>query len=148
MEAIIFIGIQATGKSSFYKERFYRTHIRINLDMLKTRHREDVFLHACIKAKQSFVVDNTNTTLKTRRKYIELARDAGFTVTGYYFASNLQEALKRNAARLGEERIPDAGVFGAYRRLQLPIYAEGFDELFYVSLTEQGFTVKEWADEI
>ena len=60
MEAVILIGIQATGKSTFYKEYFYDTHVRINLDMLKTRRREDILLQACIQAKQSFVVDNTN----------------------------------------------------------------------------------------
>ena len=40
MEAVIFVGLQASGKSTFYRERFSRTHVRINLDMLKTRHRE------------------------------------------------------------------------------------------------------------
>ena len=40
MEAIIFIGIQATGKSAFYQQRFADTHIRLNLDMLKTRRRK------------------------------------------------------------------------------------------------------------
>ena len=40
MEMVLFVGIQATGKSSFYLERFFRTHVRINLDMLKTHHRE------------------------------------------------------------------------------------------------------------
>jgi len=35
MEAIIFIGIQATGKSTFFQQRFFATHVRINLDMLK-----------------------------------------------------------------------------------------------------------------
>jgi transcriptional regulator with XRE-family HTH domain len=37
VEAIIFVGIQASGKSTFYRERFFDTHLRINLDMLKTR---------------------------------------------------------------------------------------------------------------
>jgi len=36
---ILLMGIQAAGKSEFCKRRFYRTHIRLNLDMLKTRHR-------------------------------------------------------------------------------------------------------------
>jgi predicted kinase len=40
MEAVILIGIQGSGKSTFCRERFFNTHIRINLDMLKTRHRE------------------------------------------------------------------------------------------------------------
>lgn len=38
MEAIVFVGIQAAGKTSFYRERFFRTHIRLSLDMLRTRH--------------------------------------------------------------------------------------------------------------
>ncbi|MBN1315005.1 MAG: hypothetical protein JXA42_06040 [Anaerolineales bacterium] len=37
MQAVIFIGIQATGKSTFFKERFFNTHVRISLDLLKTR---------------------------------------------------------------------------------------------------------------
>ena len=68
MEAIIFIGLQAAGKSSFYRDRFFNTHIRINLDMLKTRHREQMILQACLTAKQSFVVDNTNPSLCTGQK--------------------------------------------------------------------------------
>ncbi len=44
MEAVIFIGIQATGKSIFYKDRFFKTHIRINLDMLRTMNREALFI--------------------------------------------------------------------------------------------------------
>ena len=60
MEAVILCGIQATGKSTFCHSRLYSTHIRLNLDMLKTRHREDVLFEACLRAKQPFVVDNTN----------------------------------------------------------------------------------------
>ena len=85
MEAVIFIGIQGSGKSTFYKERFVDTHIRINLDMLKTRHREQYLVNACIVAKQAFVVDNTNPTRADRSRYIEPAKAAGFKVIGYYF---------------------------------------------------------------
>ena len=41
MELILLIGIQASGKSTFFKRRYCDTHVRINLDMLKTRHREE-----------------------------------------------------------------------------------------------------------
>jgi predicted kinase len=51
VDAIIFVGIQATGKSTFFKERFFDTHVRINLDMLKTRHREETLFNACLEAK-------------------------------------------------------------------------------------------------
>lgn len=39
MEAVIFVGVQASGKTMFYYERFFDTHIRLSLDMLKTRAR-------------------------------------------------------------------------------------------------------------
>jgi predicted kinase len=145
VEAVIFVGIQATGKSSFYRARFFRTHVRINLDMLKTRHREDLLLRACIEAKQPFVVDNTNTTGEGRARYITLAKAAGFRIIGYYFQSRIDDALRRNENRPEAERIPAKGIWGAYRRLQLPSFGEGFDALYYVQIQEpQAFVVQEW----
>ncbi|WP_197529108.1 ATP-binding protein [Aeoliella mucimassa] len=40
MEVVVFIGLQASGKSTFYKQRFVDTHMRLNLDMLRTRYRD------------------------------------------------------------------------------------------------------------
>lgn len=149
MEAIIFIGIQATGKSTFYKDNFFKTHIRINLDMLKTRNREDIILEACVKAKQPFVVDNTNPTVMDRKKYIDIAKAGDFKVVGYYFQSNINEAVLRNEKRKGKEFVPLAGIRGTYSKLHLPDKAEGFDELYYVCINEEDkFVVEEWKNEV
>jgi predicted kinase len=147
MHAVIFSGIQATGKSTFYCRRFFRTHVRISLDVLKTRHRERLLLRACLDGKQPFVVDNTNPTRQDRARYVEPARAAGFRVTGYYFESNPQDALRRNAARLEAERIPIPGLLGTRKALEVPMLDEGFDELYYVRIGDDGeFVVQEWAD--
>jgi len=74
VEAVIFIGLQGAGKSTFYQQRFFATHLRINLDMLKTRNRERRFLQVCIETRQCFVVDNTNLTRAHRHVYIEAAK--------------------------------------------------------------------------
>lgn len=149
MTAIIFIGIPAAGKSTFCRQRFFDTHIRINLDMLKTRHREKLLLHAFIAAKQPFVIDNTNASAAERKRFITPAREAGFKVIGYYFSSRVQDALERNRQRQGRARIADKGVLGAAGRLELPSLAEGFDELWYVRMDGRGgFIVEEWNDEI
>ena len=149
MTAIILTGIPASGKSSFFKERFFDTHIRINLDMLKTRHREKLLLLACIAAKQPFVIDNTNSTVVERERFITPARDAGFRVIGYYFSSKVQDALKRNRQREGKARIPDKGVTGMAGRLELQTIDEGFDELWYVRMDGNGgFIIEEWNDEL
>jgi predicted kinase len=136
MEAIIFTGIQATGKSTFYKQYFADTHVRINLDMLKTRRRETLLLEACIEAKQSFVIDNTNPTAENRKKYIEPARAAGFQIIGYYFQSKIKQALLRNRQRSGKACIPEAGVRSAFAKLQRPDFSEGFDVLYYVTIID------------
>ncbi|MEN8221264.1 MAG: AAA family ATPase [Pseudomonadota bacterium] len=146
MEAILFTGIQATGKSTFYKQNFSDTHLRINLDMLKTRPREDIILKACLEAKQRFVVDNTNPTAENRQKYIALAKAAGFKIIGYYFQSKLKDAIRRNSRRTGKACIPEKGVRAAYAKLQIPNFSEGFDSLYYVTINgDNTFTIKEWS---
>lgn len=138
MEAVIFVGLQGCGKSTFYKERFFDTHLRINLDMLRTRHRETLLLRACLEMRQPFVVDNTNLSPEARARYIEPARAAGFRVVGYLFDLPVSLCLERNAARPPAMRIPVKGIFGAAKRLRWPTPAEGFDRIFWVRLDQAG----------
>jgi predicted kinase len=143
-QAVIFIGIQASGKSSFYKARFFNTHLRINLDMLRTRPREKRLFQACLAGKISFVIDNTNPIPEDRARYILLAKAAGFQVIGYFFYTSLESALQRNAQRTINEQIPEKGVRAAYRKLRPPTLAEGFDKLYRVMISPQKtFVVEE-----
>ena len=149
MEAVIFVGIQGSGKSTFCKERFFDSHVRINLDMLRTKNREKLIFEACLEAKQKFVIDKTNLTLADREKYIGKAKSFGFKVSGYYFQTNLEKAIERNNKREGKAKIPDKGLFSSFKRLQIPKLEEGFDELFYVSINEENqFVVENWKDEV
>jgi hypothetical protein len=143
MEAVILIGIQGSGKTTFYRERFFRTHIRLSLDMLKTRRRLDVLLGGCIEARQPFVLDNTNVTAAERSRYVAPVKAAGFEVVGYFFEPDLPGSLRRNEERAAEERIPRAGLFGTLKRLERPSHDEGFDALFRVRvLAPSGFDVE------
>ena len=149
MQAIILIGIQATGKSTFFKRKFFGTHIRINLDMLKTRHREKLLLQACLEMKQPFVVDNTNPTREDRARYIPHAQDGGFRIMGYYFQSKFQQACQRNSSRIAEDQVSEKGIRGTYAKLELPTFEEGFDELYYVKIEQNDeFVVETWQDEV
>lgn len=148
-QAVIFIGIQASGKSTFYFTQYFRTHVRINLDMLHTRHREYIFLNACLSTHQSFVVDNTNLTRVERARYLPIAKEHGFFRVGFYFRSKISEAIERNASRPAEDRIPEIGIRGAHAKLEIPSFDEGFDELNYVSIKENGeFSISPWSNEI
>lgn len=133
-EAVIFIGLQGAGKSTFYRERFFATHLRLNLDMLRTRRRETLLLDACLAGRISFVTDNTNPTIEERARYIAPARTVGFRITGYYFDIPIALCLKRNTARPATERVPPIGLYGTRKRLHPPTPDEGFDALYRVSI--------------
>lgn len=149
MEAVIFMGLQGAGKSTFYKERFFATHLRINLDMLKTRHREKRLLTVCIETSQPFVVDNTNPTRTEREVYIRAAKETGFRVIGYYFQSRVEDCKQRNDQRPSEQQVPLRAILGTAGRMELPNRDEGFDVLNYVRIDETGsFVVEEWKDEV
>lgn len=46
MQLIIFTDVQAWGKSSFYLLNWPHSYLRMNLDMLKTSHREKLIFEA------------------------------------------------------------------------------------------------------
>ncbi len=148
MELILFIGIQATGKSSFYKEHFFNSHVRISLDLLNTRNKQQQFMNTCFGLQTAFVVDNTNLTVEVRKAFLEQAKANKYQIKGYYFQSKLADSLARNEKRHGKERIPEIGIKGAYKKLELPTFEEGFDEINYVELNKGTFVVSDWTNEI
>lgn len=143
MDAVLFCGVQGSGKSSFYRDRFFPTHVRLSLDLLGTRNREDVLLFACLAAQQPFVVDNTNVSAKTRQRYLKLAKASGFRCTLYYFEITVEEAIQRNALRPEPLRVPELAVRGTFKKLEVPTMAEGFDAAFQVRIGTAGFEVTE-----
>lgn len=146
MQLILFAGLQGAGKSTFFARRFADTHVRLNMDMLVTRHRERLLFDACLSAKALTVIDNTNPTREERARYIVPARAARFEIVGYYFASAVETCRQRNESR--PRVVPLVGLLGTAKRMVLPTLAEGFDALHYVRADGNGdFIVEPWAEE-
>lgn len=148
MEAIIFVGLQATGKSTFYKNNLFNTHLRISNDLLKTKNREKLLLEFCRTTNMSFVVDNTNVTKEVRQKYIEFCKEINCITKCYYFKTDLQRSILWNSKRIGKDRIPDVGILGTHKKMEIPILEEGFNNLYYVDFLDGNFIVKDWGNEI
>ena len=147
MDIVVLIGIPASGKTSFYKERFFPSHVYVSLDQVKTRSAERELFGFCLNRRKSCVVDNCNVTLEDRRRYIDAATAADAKVIGYCFVTDRNEALARNAAREGKNRVKDAAIRSAYSKLRYPTLAEGFDELYFVRLKNGEFEVEAYHEE-
>ena len=125
------IGGQGSGKSTFYRETFLDTHVRIDLDMLRTRRREKLILEACIAGQQSSW-STIPIARADRARYIARARVAGFRMIAYFFSTPMSEALRLNNLRKGKQRVPPVAIAGTFENIQRPTLEEGFDEIHTV----------------
>ncbi len=142
LECVVFIGLQASGKTAFYRLRFASTHDHVSKDNFpharQRNARQLVLIEAALAAGRSVVVDNTNPTPADRQAVIALAHARGARVVAYYFESTPRESLARNRRREGKARVPDVAILTTAKRLVPPTPAEGFDEIHPVHLTETG----------
>jgi hypothetical protein len=122
MEAIVLCGVQGSGKTTLFRDRFAATHEHVSLDVQGSRAREAALIAECLEAGRPFVVDNTNPTVADRARYIDPAREAGFKVIGY-----LVEGDGRSV------HVGPATAAATARRFVRPTPEEGFDELFHAS---------------
>ena len=139
----IMMGIQGSGKSTFVKEKF-PDFVRVNLDTLHTRNKENKLIEESFKNHKDMVIDNTNPTKADREKYILAAKANGYHIVGYFMQSVLKECINRNNLREGKAKIPASAIAATSNRMELPDLREGFDELFFVSITEDGFKIDKW----
>ena len=64
--AVIMIGIQASGKSTFCSKYLSDGFVRISMDELNTRNKEKLLLAECISKGMDIVIDNTNPKKENR----------------------------------------------------------------------------------
>lgn len=147
MELVIFVGLQASGKSTFFRERFAATHAHVSKDLFRNNRnrnrRQAQLIEAALGKGVSVVVDNTNPTAGDRMSLIRLGRRFGAEIVGYYFDSTVRQSIGRNRQRAGADQVPDVAVYATAKKLERPAYREGFDELFSVRITgDSAFDVR------
>jgi 2'-5' RNA ligase len=142
MELIIFMGLQASGKTTFYRERFRGSHAHVSKDNFRhhrnPERRQRELIEKAFRAGQSVVVDNTNVTKAARAPLVELGRAWGARISGYLFESDLGECVERNRLRTGKARVPDVALYATAKRFEAPSRQEGFHELFVLRRSGTG----------
>lgn len=142
VECVVFVGLPASGKSTFYHRRFAATHVHISKDLwsksVDKGARQARELRAALAGGRPVVVDNTSPAPSDRAVIIAAAREHGARVIGYYFAATTREALGRNRGRQGAARVPEVAIFTTAKRMVVPDKAEGYDELYRVTILPDG----------
>jgi len=128
LEIVVLVGIPGSGKTTLALSS-YPNHKRINLDTLHTRNKEDEEISNALANGQDLIIDNTNTTKKSRSKYVQMAKLFGVSIRAVYLQCPLELALERNAHREGRGHVPDSAVRFYYKVLQPPKQDEGFDRI-------------------
>jgi predicted kinase len=132
-ELIIFVGLQAAGKSTYYRNHLAATHVHVSKDLMKTAGNRDVkqeqMIEEALGQGRSVVVDNTNPTPAVRAPLLEQGRRHGARVVAYYFETTVKDAVARNRLREGKARVPDVAIFVTAKKMVPPGLAEGFDEV-------------------
>ena len=132
-ELIIFSGLQASGKTTFYRAHLSATHVHVSKDLMKNaRNRDERQFQEIARALaegKSVAVDNTNPTPVQRAPLIALGRAYGARVVALYFETTVKDSVVRNRLREGKERVPDVALFVTAKKMVPPTLAEGFDEV-------------------
>jgi len=133
LELVIFVGLQAAGKSTYFAAQLAATHVHVSKDLMKNTRDRDVRqereIAAALAAGKSVAVDNTNPTPAVRAPLIALGRQHGARVIACYFQTSVKEAVARNRTREGKARVPDVAIFVTAKKLVPPALEEGFDEV-------------------
>jgi predicted kinase len=150
METVLLIGLQGSGKSSFFRTRFEATHALVSKDLFPNARNRDRRqrreLESAWSAGRSVVLDNTNAARSDRAPVIAAARARGSSVVGYYFESKVEDCLRRNRER--SRPVPDVAIYSTIARMERPRREEGFDALHHVRVDPAGgFEVSDWIDE-
>ena len=133
LEMIIFVGLQAAGKSTYYHANLAATHVHVSKDLMTNVRdrdaRQQQMIEEAFRAGKSVAVDNTNPLPAVRAPLIALARRYGARVVAYFFENAVKDAVARNRLREGKARVPDVAIFVAAKKLVPPVIGEGFDEV-------------------
>jgi predicted kinase len=146
MRVAILVGLQASGKTTFYRRHLAATHAHVSKDNFrnarKPQKRQLRLMSEALAAGRSIAVDNTNPSAAEWTPLITLARSFDAAVIGYWFPPDVEACIARNAAR--DSPVPDVGFFTTLRLLRRPTLSDGFDELYSVTINDTGdFTVTE-----
>ncbi len=152
LEVVVLVGLPGAGKSTFYRERFSLSHALVSKDLYRPGaprkdQRQAREIDEALRSGRSVVVDNTNVSVARRALLVAAAQAHGAQAVSYLFDASVDDCRQRNAGRTGRACVPDVAILAARKEMVWPTRAEGFAEVWRVTLVAgQGFVVRPWEE--
>jgi len=138
----VLVGLQASGKTTFAGRLAARGYVVVSKDAFpnarRPQRRQLRLVAGALVAGCDVVVDNTNPSPAEWAPLVGLAREHGAAPVAYWFPPDAAGSWRRNAAREGRERVPEAGLRATLARLRRPATSDGFAAVRSVSFDGAG----------
>ncbi|XP_030633555.1 bifunctional polynucleotide phosphatase/kinase [Chanos chanos] len=138
-EVIVAVGFPASGKSTFFHKHIIpKGYVYVNRDTMGSWQSCVSACERALKEGRSVAVDNTNPDPESRKRYVDVAQNAGVPCRCFNFAASLEQAKHNNRFR---EMAPSAAkhapvndmVFHSYKnKFVAPSLSEGFSEILQI----------------
>lgn len=150
-EMAVLIGIQASGKSTFYRTCL-PSFIHVSKDNFRNNknkaRRQEQLIRVAAERSENVCVDNTNVSREDRAAVVALGQELGYFVTGYVFEFDRDRTLRWNLEREQRDQVREAGIWATLKGYEPVTRDEEFDKLRYVRPDgDGGFAVEEWIDQ-
>ena len=129
---VMFMGPHRSGKTFYFNWHFAGKYNHVQADGDPAGSSGQLPVRECLDKGVDFVIDHTNDTKDERAVYIRDAKAAGYRIIGYLFTTQISDEYEQfdgSYRTAGLYSKIEPAVFG---RSELPGFAEGFDELYYV----------------
>jgi bifunctional polynucleotide phosphatase/kinase len=125
---IVMMGMQGSGKSSFYHSRLLGLkYHHVSQDIQGTEAKTIKMVRDILPSGQCICVDNTNPSVKKREKFLSIAHTSGYTTSILYIVRNGEGNNK-----LRVKPIPGIGYSMYYKNLELPQPEETTDGAYEI----------------
>ncbi|KAG9333115.1 hypothetical protein JZ751_013469 [Albula glossodonta] len=99
-EVIVAVGYPASGKSTFFHTHIIpKGYVYVNRDTLGSWQQCVSACERALKDGRSVAIDNTNPDLESRKRYVDVAQNAGVPCRCFLFTASLEQAKHNNRFR-------------------------------------------------
>ncbi|XP_022698760.1 uncharacterized protein F21D5.5-like isoform X1 [Varroa jacobsoni] len=140
-EVVLFVGYPASGKSTLAKRLVEEeSYVHICQDMLGSLDRCVKAVREALKNKRKVIVDNTNVGKEQRKRYVDLAKEAGVPCRCFWFNCSINQVRHNNKFRLltgtdaQHKDVNDITLFSLRKKFEEPEANEGFNQIVVMKM--------------